>query len=836
MLNAFWWFLTAEAIGLAAFPLAFYLFPRLTDRGFSVSKPLGILIIGYVSWILSALHILPSVRVTLILLLLLMGGLSAWYAWKKRVELREFVVRERGALIAAELVFIAFFVGWAIFRATSPFINHTEQPMDFAFLNASILSGTGQPEDPWLRGETISYYYFGYWMMGGITEITGLPSAVSYNLSLALIPAMGAMGIFGLLYSMIRSEAGRLRWAIAGGVAAALFLGVVSNLMGVLEFMRANSIGSQAFYDWLRIDGLDGPTPAPAQSWTPSDFWWWFRATRVINTFDGSSGIDYTIQEFPAFSFVLGDLHPHVMSIPFALLFIGIAWNFFRSPTLDWHKRDLWGYASLFMMALVLGGLAFTNIWDLPTYGALFLGVATLKAYRERGGDAWKMVTDVASAGALVIGVAILLYVPYYATFNSSVAGFQAVTTTTRPVHMLIIWALFLVAVTPMIVHSFWQATASGASWRTPVAIVGAVAAVPYLAWAFQFLESGGLTGDLSRRVFQILPFAILIGMAVYGALWTVRRRGPNGKAFALALSALGLTLIMGPELLYVDDSFGPPSERMNTVFKLYYQAWLLLAAASGFAIYYWRSLRVEARAYLQDMAHSSPSFGGVYTERSRSAQDRSSSPPQAERPESLPPMGEGQEGGKSALPQNRHILLTRLLTTLWAGVFVALLAGSAFYAPAAIVSKGELPAREATLDGLSFVSRSRPAEYEAIEFLKRDASPDSALVEAVGEWFDAGLISRSTGIPTVFNWPGHQIQWRGSPEAFDGREQDVATIYQTQDIETARNLLEKYDVEYVYVGPRERDKYGTEGLDKFAAFMEMPFDQDDVAIYKLAP
>ncbi|MCI0439242.1 MAG: DUF2298 domain-containing protein, partial [Chloroflexi bacterium] len=422
--------------------------------------------------------------------------------------------------------------------------------------------------------------------------------------------------------------------------------------------------------------------------------------------------------------------------------------------------------------------------------------------------------------GALVIGVAVLLYVPYYLTFNSSVAGIQAVTTTTRSVHMLIIWALFLVAVTPMIVHSFWQATASGASWRTPVAIVGAVAAVPYLAWAFQHLNSDGQTGDLPRRVFQILPFAILIGMAIYTALWTVRRRGPNGKTFALALSALGLMLIMGPELLYVDDSFGPPSERMNTIFKLYYQAWLLLAAASGFAIYYWRSLRVETRAPLQDIADDP--LPGL--------------PPWGEGATSSPPMGESQRGGKGVSLQKGQILLKRWLTTLWAGVFVALLAGSLYYAPAAIVSKGELPVREATLDGLSFVSRSRPAEYEAIQFLKDDAGPDAALVEAVGEWFDAGLISRSTGIPTVFNWPGHQIQWRGSAEAFDGREQDVAVIYQTQDIETARNLLEKYDVDYVYVGPREREKYGTDGLDKFAAFMQMPFNQDDVAIYKLAP
>ena len=49
----------------------------------------------------------------------------------------------------------------------------------------------------------------------------------------------------------------------------------------------------------------------------------------------------------------------------------------------------------------------------------------------------------------------------------------------------------------------------------------------------------------------------------------------------------------MGPELLYVNDSFGGAYERMNTVFKLYYQAWTVLAAVvSGFAIYYWSSSR----------------------------------------------------------------------------------------------------------------------------------------------------------------------------------------------------------------------------------------------------
>ena len=130
-------------------------------------------------------------------------------------------------------------------------------------------------------------------------------------------------------------------------------------------------------------------------------------------------------------------------------------------------------------------------------------------------------------------------------------------------------------------------------------------------------------------------------------------------------------------------------------------------------------------------------------------------------------------------------------------------------------------------------------------------------MVEAVGEWSDAGLISRSTGVPTVVNWPGHQVQWRGAGVELetDGqdpaevcrslrgdeatgflicRELDVASIYQTQDVQEVRNLLARYDVEYVYVGPRERAKYGTDGLAKFPTFLATVFSEGDVVIYRI--
>ena len=56
---------------------------------------------------------------------------------------------------------------------------------------------------------------------------------------------------------------------------------------------------------------------------------------------------------------------------------------------------------------------------------------------------------------------------------------------------------------------------------------------------------------------------------------------------FATLLAVLGLGLIIGAEFLFIRDFF---NNRGNTVFKLYYQAWILLAAVSAFAIYYWMS------------------------------------------------------------------------------------------------------------------------------------------------------------------------------------------------------------------------------------------------------
>ena len=486
-------------------------------------------------------------------------------------------------------------------------------------------------------------------------------------------------------------------------------------------------------------------------------------------------GIDYTIQEFPFFSFMLGDLHPHVSAIPFAILFTGLVLNFFLSDKLDFRRMRTRDFIAVVAMGISLGGLAFTNMWDLPTYSMLLVGVAAIKAYPSQDSTGFGYVKRAALAIAqvplVVVLLAVVLYLPYYLSFTSSVQGMGAVITPTRYVHMLVVWGVPMALVAPFIIGSFWQ-TVVGPDWRRMTLISASLALIPFVVWLVVRLQAVGHATSPTDRLIHIIPFMLLIGMSAWSAIYEAKTRGPSGRSFALALATLALLLIMGPELLYVDDFFGDSNERMNTIFKLYYQAWVLLAAVSGFSLYYWLRSRQTAVGWRKS------------------------------------------------------------LLTLWAAVAVVLVIGGLYYPPAAAVTKTANFSSDPTLDGLAFVDSRSPAEYKAIEFVRKSIPRDAGILEAVGEWFDSGLVSRSTGVPTVFNWPGHQVQWRGNSVLFDGRAQDVANIYNTLDAQEAQNLLAKYDVDYVYVGPRERSQYDGPGLDKFADFMDIVFQQDDVAIY----
>ena len=834
MVNALTWLLAAELIGLIAFPLAFVLFSGLKDRGYSVAKPLGLILLSWPLWMLGSLHIVPTTPLTLWAALGLFAVVSGWFAMRRRAEMLDFVRRERRALLLGEVVFLVLYGAWVVYRFYDPSIDSTEKPMDFAFLNASILAGFFPPEDPWLRGHDLPYYYFGYLMMGNLTELTFIPSRISYNLALALIPAMAGSAAYGLVYNLTRAHGASSRKGMGFALVAPVLLLAVSNLQGALEFVRLRQWAPASFWDWLGIKNFGALETA---SWRPTEHLWWWRGTRVIDSLNEQGGsLDYTITEFPFFSFLLGDLHPHVMSIPFVLLFLAFGLSTFMSPARLSARWVMERPGAVLVAALLLGGLAFVNAWDIVTFAALWAALLAFKAVRQEDGAWTRALRQAWLPAAATLSLAILLYLPFYVSLDSQATGILPVGEVgTRPVHFLIIWGLFLVALLPFLLRQIPRALSMGAGaesdaqgdlyitstsphtrikygagsnlppqgggrgfsppeegesergrakpvvgsrefWPRATIALGVVL-TPLFVWATWQLAWSTLTWStdpivvVGERFLNTAPLALILFVSLYSLIRYAESGVSPVMVFVLSIVSLALLLALGPEFLRVDDLF---HNRMNTIFKLYYQAWTLLAIASAFGLYFLNSTK--------------PPSGSVY---------------------------------KWAL---------RGWWVLAGGLFLA----SLYYPVEAVLTKGG-NGGENTLDGLAYIARSSPGEYAAIQWLQENGKEGEGIVEAVGDsWSPYGRVSSSTGMPTVLGWPWHEHQWRGSREPFEGREEDVRTIYTTPDASEAVRLLKEYDVQYVMVGPRERASYGLGGLAKFPRIGEAVFESEDVTIYRV--
>ena len=788
MLDVFIWLIAIELIGLLAFPLAFALLPWLPDRGYSLTKPLGLLLAFYPLWLLGSTQVIPNGLLTIALILVMLGAVALLIFWLRQNEIAAFLGQEWKSLVLTEVVFLSVFAIWVYIKAYDPAIDHTEQPMDFAFLTTSSTSLHFPPRDPWLAGESVSYYYFGYLMMGGLSTLTGIATSVSYNLALALVPAMAAVGAFGIGSGIVRLVGGSIRASAVMGLVAALLLVGISNMESLFEFMRASGVDSVRLWEWVDIKGLDGPSVSSA--WYPTESgWWWWRATRVIDTVQGGTSLDYTITEFPFFSFLLGDLHPHVMSIPFVLLFSGVVLNLFVSPEelgLGWVRRNA---GVVLFLGVALGGTGFISLWDLPTMATLFGAAVIVKAYRLRGTVAGTLAAA-SPVVATVVPLAVLLYLPFYATFGTSADGILPVDSTTgnpqyvtRYFHFVVVWGLFLLVALPFLL---WELSAllrhRGRSPRAALLAIS-IPMLPLAAWA---LVEGVLVWDPSEmpglvwgRFVHVLPLLVLLAAAIYVLLRRQRDSRDSrvpltspARGFALLLLALAFLLLLGPELFYVVDLF---NNRMNTVFKLYYQAWVFLALASSFALYY---LGVR-------FARSGP--------------------------------------------------VLRIAGYGWITVMAVAMAAGLYYPAASTYTKASGLGGEATLDGLAYVERQSVDEYLAIQWLRENSSSRDRILEAVGRDYvaETSRVSASTGIPTVLGWPGHEEQWRGSRRPFEGREEAIQMAYQSTSIDRVEEILREYELTYVYVGPRERAEFGRPPLEGFEQILEPAFLSGDVRIYR---
>ena len=800
MADAFVWFLTLELLGLAALPWAWWLFRFLPDRGISLAKPAVLLLLAYAVWLLGLIHLLPNTAVTIWVLFLCLAAGSAWLAGRRWEEMRDFLRRNWSVLVLAELVFAAMFVGWALVVSGSPGITHTEKPMDFMLLNAAHQARFFPAEDSWLSGHSISYYYFGHIIMATLSKMSGVATSVGYNLAVATLPALAGAACFGLLYNLVRLAGGGFRWAKGVGAAAPAVILLTGNLVGALEFVRLREWAGDGFWNWAGISGLNASNATGGVF--PGDFWWWFRSTRVIGTASDGETLDYTITEFPAFSFLLGDLHAHVLAIPFLLLAIGAILNLYVSASpsprdardgerlgLSWLRRHA---AQAVAVALSGGALAFINFWDFPTFLALLGAALVLKGCRDYPDSLLRAVNAAASVFLPVFLLAVLLFAPVYLAFSGQTSGVLPLRdVSTRPFLLFIVLGLFILPSLALLAQALLRLRRPEPA-DTPLAVVAILLAVIplgiWMATGFLFAAitdgAGAALADLGRRLTLAAPGAIVVAAAAYCAAYLARKGKKQATSFVLLLMALAFFIVMVAELFHIVDSFGGAWRRMNTVFKVYYQAWLLLGAAAAFAVYGLWASRPETSGAIRWPA--ALSLAGRY-------------------------------GGGAAL--------------------AVLLAASAYYTVGGTLDRAGAngpPPEGRTLDGLAYLKVQAPGEYDAIAWL-RDEAPPGPIVEAVGNDYSRyGNISASTGLPAVLGWKGHELQWRGSSEPFAGREEDVAAIYSGRNPAEALRLLNKYGVRYVYLGNRERETYGVSELPQYNDFLKTVFQQDGVIVYEI--
>lgn len=961
------WYLIITLLGWLTFPLVYALFPAIPDRGYSLARAAGLLLWGYLFWLLNSLGLMQNNSGGVIFGLLLVAAVSfssfflpGSKAPDRKVEILIWLRTHLRLILTVEVLFLLTFAFLAFVRAGNPELDNAEKPMELMFINAILRSPTFPPHDSWLSGYAISYYYFGYVMTAMLAMLTGLTGSVAHNLMTSLIFGLAAIGAYGILYNLLAAGESRTKNRepaesastastesnselpttddetriseqdpqftdhdpqatspdsrfVAPSLLAPLFLLLVSNLEGFMEVLHGGGVfwsGTQNFWTWLGIKELSDPPTQPL-SWIPERFWWWWRASRVISDYDLADNFREVIDEFPFFSFLHADLHPHVLAIPFNLLAVAVALNLvlggWRGETNLFGLRLKIHKTGFFAAALLLGGLAFLNTWDILIAAALIIFAYVLLQVHEEGWS-WSRLEDVFALGLPLGVLAALLYLPFYFGFSSQAGGILP--NLTNPTRGAQLWVMFAPLFVPIFAYLLyiWRGRHWKGNWTLSlVLVVGLTVFLWALSWligwlafikdpgfAEQFLGSQGVADTASffaaamlRRFSYIGGLLTLLALLVPALAFLINRThskddsvqadfeesaasdpGPV-SSFIFLLMILGGLLVLAPEFVFLRDQF---ASRLNTVFKFYYQAWMLwsLAAAYGVAVLLRRLRGVWAGSFVASLVILilvsiigfsylpgnklyllllllvcvvglvtgvialilRRTWGGVLASYSLVLLFVSMI---------YVPLLQGNSTYEGWLfwvcfAGFTIAILAFSLRRMWGGVFAAfivtLLFVSLTYPALAIPNKtnGFKPYLGWTLDDFQRIERNNPDEASAMLWLK--SAPDGVIAEAVGgSYTNYARISEYTGLPAVLGWPGHESQWRGTYDPQGSRQDDIAQLYSTPNWETAQAIIQKYNVKYIYIGDLERSTYPVQE-EKFQRNLTQVFKTGVVTIY----
>ncbi len=846
MLSLLSWYAVLLVLGLATYPIAFVMLKHFPDKGYVFSKVLALLLVGYFSWLLGYVSFSGA---TIFFSFLLVAALSATLllTWIGQ-PFKEFFTKNLGFFLLMEGFFLMALLVAGAYKMRTYEIAGTEKPMDFAMINGILASPHMPPQDPWLSGASISYYYFGYFIVAMLCKITSVPSGEGYNMAVALIWALATLCAFSIAYALTR----RYRYSFLSAACLTLF--------GNLDYWH-RAIQSFQIGD-LRIPYYNFPPNGGVENGLSGFFgflfnplqhnWDYFQASRIVPV----PPTDKLINEFPSFSFFLSDLHPHVMAIPFVLLSVAVAFNFLKAPlpglALFGGQRP-WQWLQWGLTALVFGALSFMNSWDFPTF-MLLLGICLFLQQwwsNEKSFNVW--ARSVVLVGVPIVIGAFLLYLPFYVRFQSQAKGIGIVKDRTDLYYLAVIFGLFFILEIPAAVGRALGAKGEktqrpktkkaeelecvvcgreesgkkfcgycggelAPSAKSEVSPLPDEPTQQFLAKVAAFFTgpSGSNRGWISLGVAvavllllnipqvqlgdHITPIKLAtLALAALMAVFTVVSLGTPSESresvFTTLMLLIGFLLICGCETIFLKDHFSDSAlYRMNTVFKFHYQVWILFSLAAG-PLLKW-------------------------------------------------------------LLENQWPRWVAWKRALWLGAAIFALIGAAAYPILAFTARMRGSSPElATMDGETYYEHTFPADFQAAQWIKQNIKPiqgkTPVILEAWGGSYQQqyDTLATMTGFPTVLGWDFHEAQWRGSWDqaAVRGqnpgdtvfqRRSDVDAIYTSSDLNQTRDLLKKYGVDYVYVGDAEREKYKDhlENLGKFGQLGTIVQAFGSSVLYKINP
>ncbi len=488
------WYLIFIGLGIIGLGLSGSIFAKWHDKGYGLSKFLGLLIVTLPLWFLSSIKLIPFNTVTASLFYFGFLAAALYILWKQKFRINRY-------MLIQELAFLILFILWNAIRSTNSQIEGTEKFMNLAFMNSIDRTAFFPPADPWYSGSTINYYYFGHYMFVFLGKIGGVAMSYVYNLTLTTIIAYTFMGTMSLIGEFSGLGKKHWKWIVAMGMLAGTWLCFGSNL--------------HYLYQWIDLVIVQN-----------KEFTYWFP--------DGTRIIKFVIDEFPAYSIVLGDVHGHYLGMPFETLFMGLALIAFRIP-LSSSKKITLNFVYSFALAAMYG----VNTWDFIAINFIFILIHGFQALFNPGTLKEKLASFAIAEAALVIP-GLIFFIPYFANFKPAVGGVGLVPLSTERnlLAYFQMWGMFLIIMIMSVMS---------------LIIILRVKKMRFIKW---------LKALVAENNIGILIFLLNIAAVAF---------------------------IIGVEVFYVRDIFEKDNGayfRTNTVFKFYYIAWNLLAVVCSYYVF----------------------------------------------------------------------------------------------------------------------------------------------------------------------------------------------------------------------------------------------------------